>query len=246
MSSIPNSIEVCFVPALFQSLQTTDEFITVVVDVFRASTTICAALSAGVEKIIPVKSIQEAADYKKQGFVIAGEREGQKLAIANYGNSPFDFIGKKVPDQIVLTTSNGTVAIQVASGPGEVVIGAFCNLKTLSDWLISKNKNVVILCAGWLGSFSMEDSLFAGALSASLSASGNYTACYDSSKAALLLWDSSKGNLSENAKDFTHYKRLVKLGAGEDAKFALQMDTLDVIPYLHENCLINLYKNRLP
>ena len=240
MKSGKKDIEVCFTPALFQSKQTVGEYITVVVDVFRASTTICAALSSGVEKIIPVKSIQEAEEYKSKGYIIAGEREGKKLAIASFGNSPFDYISKEVPKQIVLSTSNGTVAIQSAAESGEVVVGAFCNLKVLSTWLAEKNKSIIILCSGWFGSFSLEDTLFAGALVESLIMSGKFITQYDSSAAALSLWKESKESLLEKAKEFTHYKRLVKLGAEEDAKFALQKDTLHIIPFLKENCLINI------
>jgi len=240
MNSKKNSIEVCFTPALFQSKQTSGEFITVVVDVFRASTTICAALHAGVEQIIPVKSIKKAEAYKHKGFIIAGEREGKKLDIASFGNSPFDFNSNKLPKQMVLTTSNGTVAIQTASESSEVVVGAFCNLSLLTNWLTKQNKSIVILCSGWLGSFSMEDSLFAGALIELLLSSGKFISEYDASSAALKLWEETKDDLLSKAKEFTHYKRLVKLGAEKDAKFALELDTLNVIPYLKENCLINI------
>lgn len=235
-----NNIEVCFTPALFQTKQTVGKHIVVVVDVFRASTTICAALNGGVEKIIPVKSIKEAAAFKSQGYIIAGEREGKKLDIATFGNSPFDFNSNEIPKEIVLTTSNGTVAIQTASESDEVVVGAFCNLSSLANWLMKKNKPVLILCSGWLGSFSMEDSLFAGALVESLLKSGKFIIEHDSSVAALNLWDNTKNDLNTKAKEFSHYKRLVKLGAEKDAKFALEIDTLAVIPYLKENYLIDI------
>lgn len=240
MNRKKKDIEVCFAPALFQTKQITGDYITVVVDVFRASTTICAALYAGVKKIIPVKSLKEAGNYKHKEFIIAGEREGKKLKIATFGNSPFDFISKEVPKQIVLTTSNGTVAIQTAIESSEVVLGAFCNLDAIRDWLIERGKPVVILCSGWLGSFSMEDSLFAGALVESLLKSGKFITENDSANAALKLWEEIKDDLLAKAKEFSHYKRLVKLGVEKDAIFALELDSLNTIPYLKDNSLINI------
>lgn len=241
MSLKKNNIEVCFAPALFQSIDKTNDFITVVVDVFRASTTICAALNEGVEKIIPVSSLKEAELYKSKGYIIAGEREGKKLDIATFGNSPYDFSLNDIPKEIVLSTSNGTVAIQTASEyGGDVVVGSFCNLTSLTNWLIEQNKSVVILCAGWLGSFSLEDSLFAGALVEFLLKSDHFQTENDSSMAALSLWENAKKDLLENALKFSHYKRLVKLGAEKDAKFALEVDSLNTIPFLKENQLINI------
>ncbi len=60
----------------------------VVVDIFRAGTTICTAFQQGVEKIIPVGLVDEAKNYKEKGFLVAGERDGIKLEIADFGNSP--------------------------------------------------------------------------------------------------------------------------------------------------------------
>jgi len=244
MDPDPKSIEVYFTPDLFQNKESKGDQITVVVDVFRASTTICAALQAGVKKIFPVKSIEEARELKTNGYIIAGERNGSKLDIATYGNSAYEFILKDVPSELVLTTSNGTVAILTASGAGKVVMGSFCNIDILSRWLKKQNKSMVILCSGWLGNFSMEDTIFAGALTENLMKQLMDLFLFDSAVAALKLWKDYKGNLAENAKQFDHYKRLIALNAERDAKLNLQFNTFNVIPYLTENYLEKLnFKN---
>jgi 2-phosphosulfolactate phosphatase len=240
MDANPKSYEVCFTPDLFQYKQTSSDHITVVVDVFRASTTICAALQAGVKKIYPVKSIEEATELKSKGYIVAGERNGKKLEIAAYGNSAYEFRLKKVPSELVLTTSNGTVAIQTAAGSGEVVVGSFCNIEVLTEWMKKQDKSIVILCSGWLGNFSMEDTLFAGALTESLMKKAMDFSLFDSAVVALKLWKDYKIKLTERAKQFEHYKRLITLNAERDAKLNLQFNTFTVIPYLVENYLEKL------
>jgi 2-phosphosulfolactate phosphatase len=86
----------------------------------------------------------------------------------------------------------------------------------------------------------MEDSLFAGALVKTILKSGKFITENDSANAALNLWKEAKDNLLLKAKEFSHYKRLVKLGAEKDAIFALEMDSLDTIPYLKKNTLISV------
>ncbi len=65
---------------------------------------------------------------------------------------------------LVLTTTNGTKAIETATGAKLIAIGAFTNLSYLSEWLLTLKRNIVILCSGWKETFSLEDTVFAGAL----------------------------------------------------------------------------------
>jgi hypothetical protein len=65
------SVEVCFSPGLFQDVLTTSDFIVVLVDILRATTTICAAVGNGVEAIIPVATHEEARRLKSQGYLVA-------------------------------------------------------------------------------------------------------------------------------------------------------------------------------
>ena len=105
-------IEVCFSPAVFQYYKDSNA-IAVVIDTLRASSAICNAFQNGVEKLIPVKTIDEARKYKKKGFIVAAERDGYVLDFADFGNSPFNFTEERVKGKtIVYSTTNGTQAIK--------------------------------------------------------------------------------------------------------------------------------------
>jgi 2-phosphosulfolactate phosphatase len=70
------SVEVCFSPALY-SLYHDEQKTVVIIDVLRATTSICAALAAGAEKILPVASVDDALQAKHQGYIVAAERDGK-------------------------------------------------------------------------------------------------------------------------------------------------------------------------
>ena len=141
------TLEVCFSPPLYQYKLTEENYIVVVVDILRASTSICTALFNGAKKIIPVPTVQIAATFVGKGFLIAGERDGAKLEIADLGNSPFQFSKENVLGKsIVMTTTNGTQTIEMAKSADQIVIGAFSNISILANWLIEQDKNVFIFC----------------------------------------------------------------------------------------------------
>ena len=215
----------------------------VIVDIFRAGTTICTAFKQGVEKVIPVGSEVEAKIYKERGFLIAGEREGIKLEFADFGNSPYEMMSADLKGKtLVLSTTNGTKAIETATGANQIAIGAFTNLSYLSEWLLTLKRNIVILCSGWKETFSLEDTVFAGALIESLNQQPDRFILYDSSVAALELWKSAKRDLGSYLKNGSHYKRLVQLGAQKDLDLALIMNSTRVIPVCENNYLINILK----
>lgn len=235
------SVEVCLTPGLFEFRQNRGEVIVVVVDVFRAGSTICAALAAGFEKIKPIAEESEARKLKLKGWQVAGEREGVKLDFADFGNSPV-ILSKTLPSDLpfVLTTSNGTKAIHVAKNAGKVVIGTFNNLHSVSNWLLKQDEDIIILCSGWKGSLSMEDTLFAGALAIQLLNSGQFKMMNDEVSAAIQLWVVAGQNFEEAMKSASHYQRLMKLGAAEDIKYAMTINNTNVIPIFDGDFITNL------
>src|ERR1043166_4826688 len=88
-------IEVCSSPMLF-GLYNYADCIVVVIDILRASSSMCVALEHGAERIIPVAGIEETQHYRKKGFVIAAERDGEIIPGFDFGNSPFSFMGENV------------------------------------------------------------------------------------------------------------------------------------------------------
>ena len=115
-------IEVCYSPALIPYYKNPDAVV-VVADVLRASSAIVTAFMNGVERIIPVGTLEEARDYKKRGYMVAAERDGLVRDFADFGNSPFNFTAERVGGkQIVYSTTNGTNAIQLASSGSQIFI----------------------------------------------------------------------------------------------------------------------------
>ena len=143
------SVEVCFSPALFNTYDASEKSI-ILVDILRATSTICAALHFGVKEIIPVATIEEARAYKEKGYLVAGERDGKVLDFADFGNSPFNFMNDAAKDSsIAYTTTNGTKAISMAVNSGELLIGSYLNHAVLAEYLISSTRDVIIFCSGW-------------------------------------------------------------------------------------------------
>ena len=232
-NTIQKSIEVCFSPKLFGNIQTTSDFVTVVVDILRATTSICAALACGAKSVIPVSSLEEAKEFKQKGFAVAAERDGLMLDFADFGNSAFDFMKNDVSGlDIVFSTTNGTVAMEMAKSSEAVVLGAFINLSALADFLIKTDKNIVILCSGWKNMFCLEDSIFAGALIEKLTESKDFDIQCDSALASLDLWKTAKPDLLGYIQKAAHRKRLRMLGVDDVLEYCFTLDAVDVVPVL--------------
>ena len=239
------TIEVCFSPALFAFKITKEEFIVVIIDVLRATTSFCAALDNGAGCIIPLASVDEARSYKEKGYLVAGERDGAKIDFADFGNSPTGFITPLVRGRaIAYTTTNGTQAIELAKGSESIVLASFSNLDAIAGWLIAQQKNIVILCSGWKNAFSSEDAVCAGALTLELMKSGGYRMNSDATYAAYDLWNAAKIDLLGYMQKASHYKRLEKLGIGDQLPFCFELNTSQCIPVWNGEAIIDFASAR--
>jgi 2-phosphosulfolactate phosphatase len=238
-------VRVCISPALYE-LYRQAEGITVVVDIFRATSAICTALQNGVREVIPVASIHDAKRYAQDDeVIIAAERGGEVVDGFEYGNSPLSYINnpKIIGKTLVLTTTNGTQAIDAAKEDGELVIGSFCNLKVLSEWLINEGEDVMILCSGWKNRMNLEDSLFSGALVDILLRAGfEYDIDSDAAITVKTLFDSADGNMSAFLENSSHRNRLKNLHLEKDIDYCLQLNTCNVVPKLVGGVIKNVIK----
>jgi 2-phosphosulfolactate phosphatase len=188
---------------------------------------------------MPVETIEEAKSYSQKGFVVAGERNGEVLEGFELGNSPFSFMEDKLKGKnIALTTTNGTKAIKSAYQAESIIIGAFVNLNSVTEYLLRLKKNVLVLCAGWKDKFNLEDTLFAGAVAKELLNSLMFVTSCDSTRAAILLYEHAKDDLENFLKDSSHRKRLGKLNLQKDIEFCLSVNKLNVLPILDKNGFI--------
>lgn len=231
-----NSIEVCLSPALFQFKTTKENYIVVIVDVLRATTAFCAAFDSGVKTVTPVLGLEELIEYKNKGYLTAAERDGKKVDFADFGNSPTVFLQSSLSGkELAYSTTNGTKAVEMAKTSGNIVAASFVNLDAVSDWLISKQMNVVVLCSGWKNTFSLEDTLCAGALVESLVFSGKFAQICDASVTSLMLWRSSKNKLIHVVQKANHYQRLSRMGLLEDLQHCFRLNSSKVVPVWDEH-----------
>ena len=204
--------------------------IVVVVDIFRATTTMCAALKNGAKNIIPVASIDEAREYKTKGYLVGAERNVKRCDFADFGNSPFDYTEDKVKGkEIVFTTTNGTQAIEMASDSDILIIGAFSNISVVADFCLNKQKDVLILCAGWNNRFNIEDTLFAGALAQKL-LDKSYTSASDAVQIALSMWKEAQPDIRTYINRTEHIKRLEANNLQDSAEYCLTDNTVNLVP----------------
>lgn len=225
-------LEVCLSPALLH-LFDTQNTIVVIIDIFRATSTIAAALGNGAECIIPVASVEEciALGTTTPNAITAGERDGKVAQGLQYGNSPLeypeDFIkGKK----LVLTTTNGTRLLHMVKDAAAIISGSFLNLQAVCDYLVVQNKNVLLGCAAWKDRVNLEDTLFAGAVVNRIQS--HFSINCDSARAANTLYNSSGGDLLNFLKDSSHYKRLSSFGLQKDMEYCTSIDLHPVVPIL--------------
>lgn len=239
-------VEVCFTPRSFDLYKAEYEIV-VVIDVLRATSAICTAIENGVSRIIPVSTIEEARAYQQQGYLAGAERNGQVVEGFNFGNSPFSYMDSSLKGKtIVLTTTNGTKTINLASSIPTLVIGSLCNLDALCAWLIEQNKNTLLLGSGWKDKFNLEDTICAGAITDQLHSSGKFRSEEDSTIAAKFIFRSARENIFSFLKASSHRRRLRNLNLNEDIKYCLTPNTLTSIPVLKEGELVKLNYNYAP
>lgn len=240
MEKPKNRLEVCLSPAIYDK-HADNQNMVVIVDILRATSSICAAIHNGVKSILPVSTVEEAREMKLKGYMVASERDGYILDFADFGNSPFNFTPEKVKDkEIVYSTTNGTRCIYMARHSKAVLIGSFLNISSLADWLISQNSPVLIFCASWKDRFSLEDTVFAGALSERLLNSGKFETVCDAVTASLDLWSLAKDDLLGYLQKSAQKGRLASKGLDDCIEYCLTADQTHVIPVFQNGRLIDI------
>jgi 2-phosphosulfolactate phosphatase len=239
-----NNIEVCLSPKLFDLYSSKNKII-IIVDILRASTMITTLFENGAKRIIPVTSLEEALEYKKNGFLVVAERNGKKVEFADFDNSPFSFMGEKVIGKtLVYSSTNGTNTINLAKNSETILIASFLNLSAVSDFLYKERKDILIVCSGWKGNYCIEDSLFAGALANDLINKASHQTICDSSLTSIDLWNLAKNDLAKYIQKISQYKRLKDFGFDQIVDYCFQLDISKVIPVYKEESIINLATSR--
>ncbi len=233
-------VEVVPSPALFPVYFDNTDCTVVVIDIFRATSAICAAFESGIDSLIPVATLEEAIEYKQKGFLVGAERNAEIVEGFDFGNSPQGFKGGRFKGKtVVLTTTNGTRAIEMAKPAYKVVVGAFTNLTAVCKYIEKEDKDVLLLCAGWKDRFNLEDTLFAGAVAQKISKNLRFTNLSDSSIAAINMYNSAKEDTYEFLGESSHRKRLSRLNMEEDIIYCLTLDQSNIVPVLEGDVIVS-------
>ncbi|MBX5439808.1 MAG: 2-phosphosulfolactate phosphatase [Thermoflavifilum sp.] len=229
-------LEVCLSPALLH-LYDLSQKIVVIIDVLRATSTICTALYHGASKVIPVDSVEKCMEIGRQlGAVTAGERDGHIAPGLEHGNSPLEYPASFIQGKtLVLTTTNGTRLLHMAKDAEEIVIGSFLNLSVLCDYLIRRNKPILLACAGWKDRINLEDTLLAGAIIDRLKS--RFDIQCDAAIIAEKLFSASRKRLLENMQQASHFKRLTRHGFQQDIAYCLTIDQAAVVPVYRDGAI---------
>lgn len=232
-------LEVCLSPALLHLYDTKDAVV-VIIDVFRATSTIAAALHNGAKCVIPVASVAECIElgHKIENSVTAGERDGKVAEGLQHGNSPLEYPGSFIEGKtLVLTTTNGTRLLHMVRDAATIITGSFLNLSAVCEFLIGQHKHVLLGCASWKDRFNLEDTLFAGAVVNRVKE--HFDINCDSARAANHLYEASGGkNLISFLMDSSHYRRLSVYGLQQDMEYCVTPDLHPIVPILHGKELI--------
>ena len=239
MSKKP-TLYTCLSPALLH-LFDLNNAVVVIIDVFRATTTIATALYNGASRVIPVAEVEECKRLGNviSGAITAGEREGKVIEGLQYGNSPTEYPREFIKGKtLILTTTNGTKLLHMAFAKGcsEVITGSFANLTAVSDYLANQNKNVILGCSGWKDRFNLEDTLFAGAVTERVKE--NFVIHDDASLMATEMFDLHQNDLYSFIQKTTHWHRLAAYGLQKDLEYCVSIDVANVLPIYKNSELV--------
>jgi 2-phosphosulfolactate phosphatase len=214
--------------------------IVVIIDVFRATSTIATALYNGAEKVIPVAGVEDCITIGKNlNAITAGERDGKIIEGLQHGNSPAEYFRSFIEGKtLVLTTTNGTKLLHMAldRGASEVITGSFPNLSAVCEHLITLNKNVILGCSAWKDRFNLEDTLFAGAVISKIKE--HFAIHCDSSLMAEDMYQLHCKDLYSFIRKTTHWNRLAAYGLEKDLEYCVTPDIANVLPVYKDGALI--------
>lgn len=208
----------------------------IVIDVLRATSVICTALSNGAKDIIPVETIDEAKSLHMQHTLLAGERMGFKIENFDLGNSPLEYTRETVFNKtIILTTTNGTRAIKNSLNAKKIVIAGFLNLNSVVNYILEQELDVCIVCAGTENHFSLDDAICAGNIIAEVYAKNPNIKLTDAAFAHKSMYISSNKIEIFLLEGCNHYSYLINNGFEKDVSYCLQKNLLSVLPIYQNN-----------
>jgi len=202
----------------------------IVIDVIRATSTICQALASGYERVWCAAEVEDARALAaaEGGVTLGGERLGVLIEGFDLGNSPREYLTVRSPT-LAMSTTNGTRAIVTAAERCErVLIASLLNLEAVTEAAQEHGNDVAIFCAGVKGAFALDDTYVAGRIAALLSDDRS-----DAAEAAVRL-AASYGSAEEAFRASRSGRNLINHGPEleADIPYCARESVLTVVPRL--------------
>lgn len=206
----------------------------VIIDLFRATSTMLAALANGCKEIVPSGEIEEvinmSKNYEKDSYLLCGERNTQAIEGFHLSNSPLEYTADKVSGKtLLMTTTNGTQAFKRVADAAEVLICSLTNVDAVAEYIADHQNDVIFVCAGTGGKFTTEDVITSGAVIYRLADKVEDMELGDLAVVSKILYENYADNLHGLLKYSKHYRKLMDTGLEQDIDYCLTLNAAPVI-----------------
>ena len=206
--------------------------VVVVIDMLRATSVITTAIANGCNKVIPVLTVEDAfklASKDRNSVILGGERRALKIDGFDLSNSPLEYTKEIVQNKdVIITTTNGTKAINGCKGAYKIYIGAMINGRAVAQLVKKENKDIVFLNAGTNGQFSMDDFICTGYMIDCIT-ENHEVQLTDIAKTARYIYENNK-DIDSYIKEARHYSVIKSLSLESDLAYCMKKDILSVVP----------------
>ena len=216
----------------------------VAIDVLRATSTMAAAFNAGAVAIHVFSDLDKLRQASEQHPVserlLAGERGGSRVEGFDLGNSPLDHtVERSCGRRLFMSTTNGTRCLQRIQEAPVVITAALTTRQAVVDFLLKHQpEKVWLVGSGWEGTYSLEDTVCAGAIAHQLAQQQAWDikdlAGNDSTIASVSLYQQWQDSLVDLIRCASHGQRLLRLSQEDDLKYCAQLDVLNLVPIQSE------------
>ena len=225
--------------------------VVLVIDVLRASTTVAVALANGAKAVSPFESSDEvvarAKQFERDDVLLAGERRMHAIPGFDLGNSPREYTAEAVEGKtVLLTTTNGTVALAGIQGARDVVVASYVNYSAVSTIIRAAGRgeaDVTIVCAGRDRQFALEDAACAGRFTRAVKRPSTVR-LNDAAQACSMIDRRYGDRLDRLFEDSEHGRALAEAGFAEDLIVCANVDSHPVIPIYHDRQITKLGPDR--
>jgi 2-phosphosulfolactate phosphatase len=214
----------------------------IVIDVFRAMSCIVTALAHGATHIVPHATVNEAKQSaKRDGLLLGGERYGKRLEGFDLGNSPRDYASPLVNGRgIALTTTNGTRTLLKATKGAHILAGCFLNASACVERAYSLQRDLVFLCSGTRGEFSLEDGTAVGFMIDLIMKKVPHAVCDDLGRSLQACSWGCRDRLEEFLSLSQSGQRMLRMGARDDLRACLEVDRYSIVPVWQQGQVISI------